>query len=265
MGHSEELSKSTERGWSSETLFRRARRGASSALSDGGESPARSATPQNLKSACALLCKTGELYEALLISGGGEHGAGDLGPYNAPVKRPQEALLALSRRPATTMGEVLAKVAVVLHLSAGQGHDAALGWINCASPLSETEAGLLATELVRDLASAIGGGRHDWHQATLRPDSELARGCAEFFIADRAYEQVVCGSQANLSGITTARQRRANALAVVMSFHATTIGEFVAQAEVVLHLSESRGHDATALGRIALMAIDELTSLAEAA
>jgi hypothetical protein len=127
MGHSEELSKSTERGWSSETLFRRARRGASSALSDGGESPARSATPQNLKSACALLCKTGELYEALLISGGGEHGAGDLGPYNAPVKRPQEALLALSRRPATTMGEVLAKVAVVLHLSAGQGHDAALG------------------------------------------------------------------------------------------------------------------------------------------
>ena len=109
MGHSEELSKSTERGWSSETLFRRARREASSALSDGGESDARSATPRDLRSACALLCDTDDLYEALFSPGGVEYGAGDLAPYDATVTRRFDALVALSRRPATTMGAVLAK------------------------------------------------------------------------------------------------------------------------------------------------------------
>jgi hypothetical protein len=151
------------------------------------------------------------------------------------------------------MGAVLAKALVVSHLRKSEN--------------DETDAGELALDLVHELAvmAEIRGGRDDLDQGRLPPDSVLARGCSAFFIADSLYEAAVCGGQMNESAIKLALQRRADALDVIMSFRTTTVAEFVAQAEVVLHLSGGCGHDATALGRIALRALDDLTSMAEIA
>jgi hypothetical protein len=174
-----------------------------------------------------------------------EYGAGDLAPYDATVTRRFDALVALSRRPATTMGAVLAKALVVSHLREWKNH--------------ETEAGELAIDLVHELA--VMAERDDLDQGRLPADSALARGCSAFFIDDSLYEAAVCGGQMSQSAIKLALQRRADALDVVINHEATTIAAAVAKAEVVLHLSEWVGHDATDIGLLALAVLRDLRSI----
>ena len=249
MGHSEELSKSAGSGWSSETLFRRARREASSALSDGGESDARSATPRDLRSACALLCDTDDLYASLRDPEGEGRSADDQASFEVSARRRFEALRGLTERPATTMGAVLAKARLVSHCAKWVGSE-------------DTELGRLAVELVHELP-VIEVRQDNLNQIQLPQDCALARGCDAFIIADRTYEKVVSGGQLNPSEIDMARQRRADSLAAVMRFPAATMSAAAAKAEVVLHYARREFCDATDLGLLALVVLQELKSIAE--
>jgi hypothetical protein len=248
-----DLSKSAQHSHRLDALFRHVPSSPSAGLFPAGN-PARthSAAPCELQSACRIFCDSYELCATL--SGFDSEGQGtdelsDQASYEAAAQRRLDALRVLIRCPATTMNLVLAKAFAVSR--------------SADSTPVETEAGQLAIGLVRQL-EAIGDERHGRGQVRRLTDIAVAQSCRAFFDADRVYQETVSGHQMDHSAIDIAKQHRADALALVMSLQVSTMAEVLAKTEVVLHLFEWVGHDATDLGQLAIVALRELRSIAGA-
>ena len=246
-------SKSAQHSHRLDALFRHVPSSPSAGLFPAGN-PARthSAAPCELQSACRIFCDSYELCATL--SGFDSEGQGtdelsDQASYEAAAQRRLDALRVLIRCPATTMNLVLAKAFAVSR--------------SADSTPVETEAGQLAIGLVRQL-EAIGDERHGRGQVRRLTDIAVAQSCRAFFDADRVYQETVSGHQMDHSAIDIAKQHRADALALVMSLQVSTMAEVLAKTEVVLHLFEWVGHDATDLGQLAIVALRELRSIAGA-
>jgi len=247
-----DLSKSAQHSHRLDALFRHVPSSPSAGLFPAGN-PARthSAAPCELQSACRIFCDSHELCATLsgLDSEGQSADFPDQASYEAAAQRRLDALRVLIRCPATTMSLVVAKALVVSMVSGSS---------------EETEVGRLAIDLVLELA-AVGRERSGQaRDSSISDSAPLARSCRDFFVIDEVYEEVVGGHQPDRVAARRAAQRRADALALVMRFPASTMAEVVAKAEVVLHYSRWALHDATDLGQLALVALRELRSIARA-
>jgi len=248
-----DLSKSAQHSHRLDALFRHVPSSPSAGLFPAGN-PARthSAAPCELQSACRIFCDSHELCATL--SGLDSEGQGadelpDQASYEVAVRRQLGAFRVLIECPATTMSLVVAKALVVSMVSGSS---------------EETEVGRLAIDLVLELA-AVGRERSGQaRDSSISDSAPLARSCRDFFVIDEVYEEVVGGHQPDRVAARRAAQRRADALALVMRFPASTMAEVVAKAEVVLHYSRWALHDATDLGQLALVALRELRSIARA-
>jgi hypothetical protein len=211
-----------------------------------------SAMPCDLQSACRIFCDSHNLCATLAGLDSEGHGGGvlsDQASYEAAITRRLTAWRVLIEHPATTVSLVIAKASVVA---------------GCSTLASdETEVGLLAVELVRELAE-VGPERPGHAQGRALSDGVVARSCRAFFDADRVYEEAVNSRLRDQSAITRAAHHRAEAMALVRSFPASVMAEVVAKAKVILHYSRWALHDATDLGLLALVVLRELTSIAGA-
>lgn len=213
----------------------------------GPASPMHSAMPCDLQSACRIFCDSHNLCATLAGLDSEGHGAGV--PYEAAITRRLTAWRVLIEHPATTVSLVIAKASVVA---------------GCSTLASdETEVGLLAVELVRELAE-VGPERPRHAQGRALSDGVVARIFRAFFDADRVYEEAVNSRLRDQTAITRAAHHRAEAMALVRSFPASVMAEVIAKATVILHYSRWALHDATDLGLLALVVLRELTSIAGA-